>query len=453
MASTPPPPKDLRDGRYVLIAPLGQGSQGTTWDAVDKREGRAVAIKAFDVRGAREWKDVDLAEREARVLSELHHPMLPRYVEHFESDGVLYLVMEKVEGTPLSVLQKRGRGMPEETVTRLLHDADTVLAYLHGRSPPVIHRDLKPSNVILRPDGSFAFVDFGAVKDHLRPEGGSTVVGTFGYMAPEQFQGRAGPASDVYAIGATALAMLTGLEPEKLPHRGLGVDVEAALQGRPAGRLREVLARMLEPDPDKRPTRIGPLLASTGRGPASQRARSARSDPSASWQPDPAWDFGNSRHARRAARRAAKRALRLARRDGRVSRSFRLPFFVRLPIVVALTLARIAVALALGVVVPLVLTLLSLVFGSGLRRAARHVRLAGGHVGETLVDVRGQVSQGWGEEEARARGASRGTPRESTRVRVDAPRPRVREQETREPDPLEDDEEEAPPEQRRGKRV
>ena len=409
MSSAPPPTKELQGGRYVLVAPLGQGSQGTTWDAVDKREGRAVAIKAFDVRGARAWKDVELAEREARVLSELEHPLLPRYVEHFESDGVLYLVMEKVDGTPLSVLQKRGRGMPEADVERLLRDADVVLTYLHGRSPPVIHRDLKPSNVIQRPDGSFAFVDFGAVKDHLRIEGGSTVVGTFGYMAPEQFQGRAGPASDVYAIGATAIAMLTGLEPEKLPHRGLAVDVDAALRGRASAQLRDVLGRMLEPDPDRRATRIGPLLGPTRRGPPSQR--------------DGAWDFGNARHSRRAARRAAKHARKQGRRDAFGVSTFRLPFVLRFPIVFALTIARVVAALLLQVIVPLALTVLSVLFGSGLRRAAKQVRVAGAHVGETLVDVRGQVQSGWGpgNEAAPARVSSPGARAQENRARVRAP--------------------------------
>src|SRR4029077_17032967 len=135
----------------------------------------------------------------------------------------LYLVMEKIEGESLAALRARSATLSEAEVVRLLQDAADVLDYLPGRAPPVIHRDIKPGNVIRRPDGSFAFVDFGAVRDKLRPEGGSTVVGTFGYMAPEQMQGRALPASDVYAIGATAVSMLTGCEPEELPHRGLAI--------------------------------------------------------------------------------------------------------------------------------------------------------------------------------------------------------------------------------------
>jgi len=389
MDAPPAAPKELHAGRYVLLAPLGQGAQGTTWDAVDKREGRAVAVKAFDVRGAKAWKDVELAEREARVLSELEHPALPRYIEHFEEEGVLYLVMEKIEGTPLSRLQKRGPCMDEREVFRLLHEADRVLAYLHDRTPPVIHRDLKPSNVIRRTDGSFAFVDFGAVKDHLRPEGGSTVVGTFGYMAPEQFQGRAGPASDVYAIGATAIAMLSGHEPEKLAHRGLSLDVAAAVGGRVSPAMVEVLSRMLEPDPDLRASRIGPLLERSA--PRGRRDRDARRR----WQDAVEASRTAAREAARSARHDARRAAKEARRDGRPAGGGRPPFAVRHVIGAALTIAQIAVMLALQVAVPIVLTLLSLVFGDALRRAASSVRVAGGQAGDAIRDARTRMHRGW----------------------------------------------------------
>src|SRR4029078_10932665 len=133
-------------------------------------------------------------------------------------------------------------------VRRLLRSAASALEYLHGRAPPIVHRDIKPSNVIMRSDGSFAFIDFGSVRDRMKPEGGSTVVGTFGYMAPEQFQGRAMPTSDIYALGATALAMLTGEEPERLPHKGLAIDVPSALKRtRVSPAMAAMLSSMLEP--------------------------------------------------------------------------------------------------------------------------------------------------------------------------------------------------------------
>ena len=399
MLDASPEVTSLRDGRYVLMERLGQGSQGTTWDAIDKREGRPVAIKQFDVRGARAWKDVELAEREARVLSELDHPMLPRYVEHFEQDGTLYLVMEKIDGTPLSVLQKKGPRLQEKDILRLLSDGDRVLSYLHGRNPPVIHRDIKPSNIIRRSNGSFAFVDFGAVRDKLRPEGGSTVVGTFGYMAPEQFQGRAGPGSDVYALGATALSLLTGEEPENLPHKGLAVDVKAALGDRASARLVLALTRMLEPNPDVRAKQIAPLL-----DPAPfEQARPRREEPRARveerwtqqrqdewramWDIDPETrrDRRARRRAQRADRKAARRAARYERREEAA------PFPINVFVALALSLARFGVQIALQVVVPITLTFLSLVFGRSLRRAASEVRLIGTDVEDALEAARSSV--------------------------------------------------------------
>src|SRR5450432_173323 len=254
--SDPGPVRTLRGGRYAIVGVLGAGSQAETLDAVDKQGGCAVAIKRFQVRGAKSWKDVELAEREARVLATLSHPNLPVYVEHFEEDGALYLVMEKIEGETLSSLRKRKSRLSNDDIARFLSDAELVLGYLHSRVPPIIHRDIKPGNVIHRADGSFAFVDFGSVRDQLKPEGGSTVVGTFGYMAPEQFQGRALPGSDMYAVAATALSLVTGREPEDLPHRGLGIDVSAALGKGAEPWLVRALSAMLEPDPDKRASRV-----------------------------------------------------------------------------------------------------------------------------------------------------------------------------------------------------
>lgn len=255
--ATPPEPKEtkvLRDGRYELLRKLGEGSQGQTYEAMDHgvgpearqraaraapladkwsryvreqksggevpQDARLVAIKCFRVGSAKAWKDVELAEREARVLATLDHPLVPRYFDHFEENGALYLVMQKIEGETLEAIRRREGPLPEDEVRRFLACADRALTYLHGRSSPVVHRDVKPRNVIRRADGSYVFVDFGAVCELVMRRGSSTVVGTIGYMAPEQLQGRAMPATDVYAVGATALAALTGVEPETLAHKG-----------------------------------------------------------------------------------------------------------------------------------------------------------------------------------------------------------------------------------------
>jgi serine/threonine protein kinase len=382
-------PETLREGRFVVLGTLGEGSQGRTFDGVDKREGTAVAIKQFDVRGAKTWKDVELAEREARVLKSLTHPKLPKYVDHFEEDGSLYLVMEKIEGESLAAMRARGATLSDDEIFRFLRDAADVLDYLHGRAPPVFHRDLKPGNVLRRPDGSFAFVDFGAVREKLRVTGGSTIVGTFGYMAPEQFQGRALPATDVYAVGATAISMLTGQEPEDLPHRGLGIDVRAALGNHASNQLVTILEKMVEPDPDRRAARVSQILPRR-----SSRVEAARKTPSVRAAPnvgDPHQvsmkEFfasaaqHSSRHERRRAERETRREEKRARRAERFEQRFhshgpRWPISLLLSL--GISLGIFFVVMATQVVVPLLLVFLSVLFArQALQNAAHRVRLAG----------------------------------------------------------------------------
>jgi len=401
--SSAPSTDTLRSGRYALVGELGAGSQAETLDAVDKLHGRAVAIKRFQVRGAKSWKDVELAEREARVLSTLSHPNLPVYIEHFEEEGALYLVMEKIEGETLASLRKRRASLTPAHIARFLADADSVLLYLHSRVPPIIHRDIKPGNVILRNDGSFAFVDFGSVRDQLKPEGGSTVVGTFGYMAPEQFQGRALPASDVYAVGATALSLVTGREPEDLPHRGLAIDVRAALGPNAEPWLVRALSAMLEPDPDKRATRVP--ASGAGRRASASAGRSSSPPPTEPASRDTTVDWREIReHAREQRRQIrdegrrlrheineqvreeTRRARRLARDRSEQAYAFhsqrrhRRGFRgnpVLLVVVLALILTRVAGWVTFRAIVPAMLVALSFLFGSSLRRLAMNSQEVG----------------------------------------------------------------------------
>lgn len=387
-------PSSLRNARYAVSSVLGEGSQAQTLAAVDKLHGRPVAIKRFVVRGARSWKDVELAEREAQVLAAVSHPHLPAYVEHFEENGELYLVMEHVQGDSLYELRRRGRRLERAELLRLLGDLGALLDYLHGLAPAVVHRDIKPGNVIRRPDGSFALVDFGSVRDRLRPDGGSTVVGTFGYMAPEQFQGRALPQSDVYALAVTALSLATGEEPEHLPHQGLRLDAERALPGDPE--LAHVLAQMLEPDPDRRPHRVLPLLATLEGGVNPRPTRGHRS----------------GAHPRASARPSAQSGEPV-------------PPIVLFVMLLGLRIARIAVRLSVGFLVPVLLAVLAIAFGPRLRRAARHVREASRRADHALVrasDVVRRLRIGPAHESVGPPGAERvrvsSDSRTSQRVRV-----------------------------------
>jgi len=245
--------------RYTLGEPLGAGGQGRTYRALDNQTGQAVAVKVIRL-GDGGWKSFDLFERECRVLQSLRHPAIPKYLDTFavEEAGRYFLVMELVQGTPLHQIILRGELLPEAQLWSLCHQALDVLDYLHGLHPPVIHRDLKPANFIRRGDGRLALVDFGGVRVALRPDGGSTMIGSFGYMAPEQLHGEAIPATDLYGLGATLCALAAGMEADKLPRRGLRVDLPAVMADSP---LRRLLEHLLEPDPTARPASVEAVRA------------------------------------------------------------------------------------------------------------------------------------------------------------------------------------------------
>jgi serine/threonine protein kinase len=237
--------------RYEVIRPLGRGAFAHTLLARDVRLGRQVALKVLHPRAADDLKAFELFEREAAVLRELRHPGVPAVHTTFRAqwEGVdaAFLVMEYIEGPSLAELIGARRHLELAEVLQLFVELLGVLEYLHSRVPPVLHRDIKPANLILRPDGSIALVDFGAVRNVFRApdEDGSTVVGTHGYMPYEQYMGQASPASDLYALGATLLHLITGRAPPEFMSTAGRLDVPTGLPfGEP---VREVLVRLLAP--------------------------------------------------------------------------------------------------------------------------------------------------------------------------------------------------------------
>jgi serine/threonine protein kinase len=243
---------------------MGAGAQAHTYLARDERDkdGRVVVLKQLRLE-KNTWKKFDLFEREAKVLERLRHPGIPRLLASFESEpGVFNLVMERMPGASLRAIATKVRFTDTELRELLVRVLD-ILDYLHTRNPPVIHRDIKPANLMRDAGGKVALVDFGGVRNVLREDGGSTVIGTFGYMAPEQLHGQATPATDIYGLGATIVALAGGVEPEGVPRRGLRMDLRKHLAGRDEGLL-EVLEAMTEPDPDARPQRARAVVKLLG---------------------------------------------------------------------------------------------------------------------------------------------------------------------------------------------
>jgi serine/threonine protein kinase len=401
--STSPPDSDstsasdidttpLLDGRFVPFRRLGAGSQAETLEAVDRANGCAVAIKRFDVHGASSWKDVELAEREAKVLEQLHHPALPKYVVHFEHKGALYLVMERIQGEDLACLVKKGYRFSTEELLRLIEMLADVFQYLHGQSPPIVHRDIKPSNILRCEDGRFMVIDFGSVRDGLRPQGGSTVVGTFGFMAPEQFQGRALPASDLYGAGATLLTLMTGVTPDRLPHRGLEIDVRASVPHAPAAWL-QLLEHLLRPDPDERSVALSTLLPALRAHEAAGDRRSQFHDPQGgnSGRTDYGPSSGPSPRANGNPDRDFADYAPLGA-SPRANGQWMVGSGMAPMLVLFLSLARVAIYLLLQVVLPLVLTVLAGIFGRNLRQAALNVTRAGQAANFQLLGIISQIS-------------------------------------------------------------
>ena len=221
--------------RYQIINVLGEGGIGITYGAQDLQTGDRVALKALSFRRINDWKILELFEREAKVLAQLNHPAIASYLDYFqidtESDRGFYIVQELVEGRSLFQAIADGWHGSEEDVQAIVKQVLEILIYLHELKPPVIHRDIKPQNLIMQTDGKIMLVDFGAVQDTYRNTqiGGSTVVGTYGYMPPEQFRGKAVPATDLYALGATILFLLTGRSPADLPEQKLKINFRGSV--------------------------------------------------------------------------------------------------------------------------------------------------------------------------------------------------------------------------------
>ncbi|MBC7969872.1 MAG: serine/threonine protein kinase, partial [Verrucomicrobia bacterium] len=225
--------------RYEVERQIGKQTGRWTLLARDLTTQERVVIKLLFLDDALEWDDLKLFEREVEILKSLSHPAIPRYLGFFEhqlpNDKALALIQTYVEGKSLEQCLQERRLFTEAETKQLAKALLHILVYLHGQHPPIVHRDIKPSNILLANRQAY-LVDFGSVKA-LTSSGDTsafTVVGTYGYMPPEQFSGRALPASDLYSLGATLTAMLAGAHPSSLPHKGVKIDFEKIAQLSPA---------------------------------------------------------------------------------------------------------------------------------------------------------------------------------------------------------------------------
>lgn len=231
-------------GRFRILESIGSGGMGRVYLAEDPLLGRKLAVKVLPPDLTHDPERRERLLHEARAASALNHPNIVVVHDLAESDGILYLAMELIDGVTVRQWSHEKPRSPVEIV-RLLRQATAALQVAHGAG--LVHRDLKPENMLVRRDGLLKILDFGLARSLTPGEGRTatlpgTVVGTAPYMSPEQVLGQpAGPASDLFSLGTVAYELLTGRHP---------FAAESTV---------ETMHRILHDSPDP-PSRLNPAL-------------------------------------------------------------------------------------------------------------------------------------------------------------------------------------------------
>lgn len=308
------PPETLDHGRYQLVRPISEGGFGRTFLALDQQmpSQRYCVIKQLKPIHHDPKTYAEVLKRfkeEARALQSLgeNWDRIPTLLAYFEENQQFYLVQEWIEGETLAQVLSQKGVFSEARVCKIVLDLLPTLARVHSQQR--VHRDIKPENIVLRQqDGQPVLLDFGAVKELMRLEvraphqsGQSVAIGTLGFMPPEQAAGHPIPGSDLYALGLTAIYLLTGKMPFELgtdPQTGgvvwqswapslspgLAAVLERAIQPYPQGRFRsatEMEDALLRLNPADLPA---PSLTAPGH-PAYPTAQTVLSAPSAEMAP------------------------------------------------------------------------------------------------------------------------------------------------------------------------
>src|SRR4051812_39814740 len=201
-------------GKYKILSTIGSGGFGTVYLAEDTWIDKKVALKVPHKQG------VDFGEllREPRLLASLNHPNIVTVLTAEKQENVFFIVMEFVPGQTLESLIARVG--PLDIARALDYTCQISNAVDHAHRQGVLHRDLRPSNVLVGDNGMLKDADFGTSRFLEIAAHGTTIIGSPPYMAPEQFQGKAVFASDIYSLGVTMYQMLTGQLPYDTPAPG-----------------------------------------------------------------------------------------------------------------------------------------------------------------------------------------------------------------------------------------
>lgn len=248
-------------GKYQVLANLGSGGFGTVFLAKDTWVDKKVALKVPH----RQSGDLDELLQESRLLAALDHENIVRHLTTERLDGVFFIVMDYIKGESLEAVLDREKSL--DVPRALNYTAQALRAVEHAHKQQILHRDLRPANLLVAESGLLKVADFGTSR-FMEKSHATTVIGSPPYMAPEQFQGRAVYASDVYSVGVMLYQMLTGMLPYFSPNPAL-IEKLVALGRCTPPRLRnaqipkeisDIVMKALAPDLGERYQRASELL-------------------------------------------------------------------------------------------------------------------------------------------------------------------------------------------------
>lgn len=253
-------PGQVLGERYEVEQQLGKKAGRWTLLARDLTTDEPVILKLLFIDDSLHPRDLRLFQREVEALRLLNHPATPRYRGYFEIefplDGkALALIQSYISGISLADILASGEVLSQDRASHIARNVLTTLDHLHNHTPPIIHRDIRPNNLLLgaeKADGSqpVYLVDFGSVKALTTTSTAFTIVGSDGYMPPEQFGGRALAVSDLYSFGATLINGLTGVHPTTLQQGGPRIQFESYVSA--SDGFIQWLQQLISPNLDRR---------------------------------------------------------------------------------------------------------------------------------------------------------------------------------------------------------
>lgn len=252
------------DNKYEIVNIIGRGGMSVVYLAIDKRLNKQWAVKVVRNDGKGNFKIMkESLAVEIEILRKLNSPYFPRIADVIDNVDSFVVVMDYIEGGSLGRLLREGGAQPERQVKEWALQLCDALRDLHTMRPPIIYRDLKPDNIMITPSGKVKLIDFGAAREYKTESGNSfadtTVLGTVGYAAPEQYGGigQTDARTDIYGLGVTLYHALTNKNPseppyEILPIREINPNLSRAME--------YIVKKCTNRDPSKRYQNVGQII-------------------------------------------------------------------------------------------------------------------------------------------------------------------------------------------------